>query len=314
MPSFNPTFCFNKKRPQLGDLTPYLVLFMLILLTACSPVKSSLTVQLIWNGKPLSCNDALLGPWHLAQIQFYLSNFSLNEQAITLKTAPSLDTLSHQQQNLVLLGGDCQGDDNWTIHFDDTLEPGLISFELGVPFKLNHGHPLKALPPLNQSDMFWTWQQGHKFLRLDLNKIDHYQPKIDEKQVSEKPPSTSKQTGWQFHLGSIGCQSANVMRAPSQTCRYPNRVKVALAYQGEQTLLLDLAPLLAPVLNDAKLSQQSCMSDQHSLSCQPLFEALGINSRPEPDLTLNSLDNNQANDNKTNDDKSTNNKKMWRFN
>jgi uncharacterized repeat protein (TIGR04052 family) len=302
---------FRRLKKSLALRPAHLWIWPLVcLLVACSDGSEALSAQnkslrvvLMWHDKTVTCNDPLLAPWHLAQLQFYLSNFTLNDQPITLKTDADLETLSHQQKNLLLLGGDCQGKGNWTIDFEKPLIPGLMSFELGVPFKLNHGNPLKALPPLNQSDMFWTWQQGHKFLRLDLNKTNQPNSAVSANQTTASIPLASLQTGWQFHLGSIGCQSASVMRAPLKACHYPNRAKVELAYQGEQKLILDLAPLLTTVLNDDKLSQQACMSDPQSLSCQPLFNALGINSASEAALTLKPLDSDISDT-----------PKMWRFN
>jgi uncharacterized repeat protein (TIGR04052 family) len=82
-----------------------------------------------------------------------------------------------------------------------------IRFTLGVPFEINHANPMTAPAPLNRGDLFWTWQSGYKFLRVDLADV----------------------TGeWSFHLGSTGCVSASALRAPESPCAQPNRVKVEL--------------------------------------------------------------------------------------
>ncbi len=53
----------------------------------------------------------------------------------------------------------------------------------------NHANPAAALAPLNVGSMFWTWQLGYKFLRLDVRRQD------------------SDTSAWSLHLGSEGCQS-----------------------------------------------------------------------------------------------------------
>ena len=40
-----------------------------------------------------------------------------------------------------------------------------------MPWQLNHQNPLTASSPLNISEMFWSWQLGHKFLRFDSNVL-----------------------------------------------------------------------------------------------------------------------------------------------
>ena len=82
-----------------------------------------------------------------------------------------------------------------------------IRFTMGVPFELNHANPMTAAAPLNRGDLFWSWQSGYKFLRVDL-----------------ADPAGE----WSFHLGSTGCVSASAVRAPESPCAQPNRVKVQL--------------------------------------------------------------------------------------
>ena len=82
-----------------------------------------------------------------------------------------------------------------------------IRFTVGVPFELNHVNPMTAAAPLNRGDLFWSWQSGYKFLRVDL---------------------ADAAREWSFHLGSTGCVSASALRAPESPCAQPNRVKVEL--------------------------------------------------------------------------------------
>jgi len=80
-----------------------------------------------------------------------------------------------------------------------------IRFVVGVPFALNHANPLTAAPPLDRTELFWTWQLGYKFLRVELAE--------DGRE-------------WAFHLGSTGCASASALRPPSAECAEPNRIAV----------------------------------------------------------------------------------------
>ena len=82
-----------------------------------------------------------------------------------------------------------------------------IRFTVGVPFELNHANPLRALPPLDRGDLFWTWQTGYKFLRAEF---------------------VLEGTEGAFHLGSTGCSSASALRPPAAPCAQPNRMRVEL--------------------------------------------------------------------------------------
>ena len=241
------------------------MIISLLLLTGCNPKPTILPIKLMWGDQVISCNQTLPGlpQWRLENIQFYLSEFSNNGQVVYLSDEGN-DT---QQKNVALIGSNCQSDGQWQLLFEQALVPGEFSFNLGVPFTLNHQSPLTSKSPLNQSDMFWTWQMGHKFFRLDLAK----------KQIEKRDTDRNLQTGWQFHLGSTGCKSASVMRSPKQACAYPNRPRFTLTYQGETGLVLDLAPLLSDILNKPELTENSCMSDPHTLICKALFPNIGIN-------------------------------------
>ncbi len=83
-------------------------------------------------------------------------------------------------------------------------------FTLGLPFTENHANPLTQPSPLNDSSMFWSWQDGHKFFRVDLRQ-------------KENPEHT-----FSYHLGSVGCVSESAVRPPDKSCTFTNRVNVIL--------------------------------------------------------------------------------------
>lgn len=235
--------------PNCKLLVKFITALPLLLVAACQPKTGTvLQVQLLWQGQPIDCQSSILlggQPWQLQQLQFYLSGFAQQQPLL-------LQPNDHQSPELALLGTDCHAAGRWQLEFASKLQHAPLNFELGVPFLLNHQNPLTAHIPLQQLEMHWAWQNGYKFFRLDL-----------------KGP----QRDWSFHLGSSGCSSASVMRAPAQECTAPHRVKVQLPYQGQSTLTLDLGLLLRDFIPTA---QNSCMADPASFSCQQLLPAIGI--------------------------------------
>lgn len=230
----------------------------LSLVTACSPDNSgtkpsTISLQLFFNGQPLNCQRMLNiagQEWQLQQFQLYLSEFSLNNKTIKLASEPV-----NQQATIALLGTVCDNNDQWQLQFNQSLNDGQLSFLVGVPARLNHQDPLRAAAPLNQSDMFWSWQSGYKYLRLELGAADQQ---------------------WALHLGATGCHSASALRPPTAPCTSPNLARIQVNYKVGQQLQFDLAP----VISDITLSADNhCMADPNRLSCQQLLPRLGINSQ-----------------------------------
>lgn len=224
-----------------------LILSTIGLLSCQKQQANSLDVQLVWQGKPLNCEQVLpIGDWKIEQLQFYLADFQLDGQPQALLAN------DWQNQHIALLGTDCHSAGQWQVQLREPLQSGELRFTLGVPEHLNHQNPLTATSPLQQSDMHWSWQNGYKFFRLDLQEAT---------------------SGWSMHLGATGCSAASVMRAPSAPCLAPNRPQVVINYQQGAKLSLDLAPLFAGFTPAA---DNSCMSDPHQQSCQQLLPVFGI--------------------------------------
>ena len=126
-----------------------------------------------------------------------------------------------------------------------------VEFELGVPFELNHANPLTAAAPLNVASMFWTWQTGYKFLRLDIG------------------------TDWSFHLGSTGCVSASAVRPP-QSCRRPNMatIRVPVEAAARSVVTVDLDALLAGI--DIGGADNCAAAYGERAPCRQLLGRLGL--------------------------------------
>ena len=133
-----------------------------------------------------------------------------------------------------------------------------VEFLLGIPFAHNHGNPLVAAPPLNVASMFWTWQSGYKFLRIDI--------------ANE----------WSFHLGSTGCVSASAVRPPEEPCRQPNAARIRLASDTPHagTIVVDLDALLAHIDTAGEDNCMEAFADRDA--CRGLLANLGM----DPDTGL----------------------------
>ena len=135
-----------------------------------------------------------------------------------------------------------------------------VSATIGVPFELNH-EDVSALPsPLNLPSMFWSWQGGRKFFRLD-GKL-------------------ASGSGLRIHLGSTGCMGE---QGDISECLKPNRARFELSGNDPTRHLimlhvdalfdsLDLTPAM-----DTPDASVICMSGPDTPSCDPIFESLGVN-------------------------------------
>ncbi len=138
--------------------------------------------------------------------------------------------------------------------------PTALRFTLGVPFALDHADATTAAPPLASSAMFWTWEAGYKFLRLEGK-------------------TTGLSQGFNVHLGSMGCQpgvGANTVAS----CDFENLASVTLpAFSPEHdTVAVDLAALVASsdLQTNTPNTPVLCMSTPDDPDCAPIFAALGL--------------------------------------
>lgn len=232
---------------------------ILLICIGCSEKKTSSVIVFspVFNTHPIECNKAIdiqETAWFVSQLQFFVSNIELqNSQGQWHK--PTFEITPEQTENVALIGNACQGSEagNWQLKFANNInfdDVNAIRFSLGVPFEQNHLNPLTQASPLNVSSMFWVWQTGHKFARIEMN---------------------SEFDDWLFHLGSTGCKSPSVMRSPSDACLYPNLYTMELALTDTNEIVFDLANLLG----DLKLSMEtSCQSEHDNAACQQLFSHL----------------------------------------
>ena len=176
-----------------------------------------------------------------------------------------------------------------------------LQFTLGVPEQLNHDDAAIAPSPLNLTSMWWNWQGGYKFLRVDLeteqaiasvsstshsqainhrhNKQEHHNhgQHHDGKHQGHQNASSNS---YLIHLGSTGCSDS--ASSSLFDCINPNRVNVVLEdFDTENNVVIaDLGQLLAQ--SDLSTNQANtpngCMSSPEDGDCMPIMESLSLSS------------------------------------
>lgn len=134
-----------------------------------------------------------------------------------------------------------------------------VRFRVGVPEARNHLDAATAPSPLNLTAMFWGWQAGYRFLRVE--------------------GATRGQPGWRLHVGATNC-SGNATEG-TRTCAERNEAVIALDdFDPElDVIVADLASLLATSDVDGDGGgSPGCESRADDPECAVLFEALGIGS------------------------------------
>lgn len=176
-----------------------------------------------------------------------------------------------------------------------------LQFTLGVPKTLNHDDAAISPSPLNLTSLWWNWQGGYKFLRVDIeteqaisnvsstnhNQTTHSQGGHGNVQVNQQTTdgnhqghqNTSSNT-YLIHLGSTGC--ADSAQSNLFGCTNPNRANVTLEdFDSEKNIVIaDLAKLLAQ--SDLSTNQANtpngCMSSPEDDDCAPIMESLSLSA------------------------------------
>lgn len=158
--------------------------------------------------------------------------------------------------------GDCS---NGTVETHATLTGNAegrhyaaIAFTLGLPFPLNHRDATAQAKPFSSSGMFWSWNAGYKFL-----KVDGF--------------TTGLAMGHNVHVGSTGCMAG---AAPNsvERCAAENRVRVRLdGFAANSTIVFDVAKLFeGSDLDTNQIGAPGCMSGATDTDCAPIFSRLGL--------------------------------------
>ncbi|NVB37491.1 metallo-mystery pair system four-Cys motif protein [Pseudenhygromyxa sp. WMMC2535] len=227
-------------------------------------------------GEPAACGTTYEGVGSSASaveiqdLRFFVSEIELldaegSATALTLEQ----DGL-WQYENIALLDfedGTSACADAGTTEINDTVVGTVpegdyvgLRFVLGVPFEYNHLDVDLAPSPLNVASMFWAWQSGYKFARVDLRVGD-------------------EGDAWFWHQGSTGCESGASEEAPSDACARSNRLSVEFADfdPASQRVVFDVGALLSNIdLTTDGGGAPGCMSGVDDPECTPLFTELGL--------------------------------------
>lgn len=139
-----------------------------------------------------------------------------------------------------------------------------VAFTVGVPFEQNHQDPTLAPAPMNTTAMFWNWQGGYKFVRIDM---------VPTERKADGPK------GWFLHLGSTLCDAASKTSAPT-ACQNPNRLDIRLEGfdPARNVVVIDPAPVVAgaDLRVNAPETSPGCMSFLQDADCMTVMARLGL--------------------------------------
>ncbi|VUD53363.1 hypothetical protein TDB9533_01819 [Thalassocella blandensis] len=217
------------RKPYLIQLIRTLFVTSLLLATSACSKNTAQPITIYFSAaEKSSANPA---SFTLRQFKFYLHNVFLIDKQGKFIPARLNDSPPWQQSTGALIKLDQQGEQSnsqITVQPETSVSPDEIAgiqFTLGLDFSTNHQNPLTAVSPFNVGSMYWSWQLGYKFMRLDFSLEDRH---------------------FNFHLGSTGCQSASPMRPPTDHCERPNLSTIQLLDFNPTTqhIQLDLSALL----------------------------------------------------------------------
>lgn len=153
---------------------------------------------------------------------------------------------------------------------DDTGAIVGLRFRLGVPPDLNHLNVSVQPSPLNLSAMFWGWQAGFKYLRVEGR-------------------STGQPAGLYVHVGATDCTGSTT---DGFSCGNPNLGEIELdGFDPDANVVIaDLAGLFAGVDVDADGGgAPGCMADVTDPECPPIFDAIGIDGAEQTFFRVGTL-------------------------
>lgn len=135
-----------------------------------------------------------------------------------------------------------------------------LEFQIGVPFERNHSDLASQPSPLSVTRMFWSWNAGHKFVRLDGR--------------------TTTNKNWVLHLGSTGCAPSGTASAPPTECAQRNAVTMRFdnVDLARDVIVADVAALYreSNLEDNQPQTAAGCMSGPSDRDCGPIFKALGL--------------------------------------
>lgn len=226
------------------------------------------------DGTPFACGatypglGATAADFVAADFRMYLSNIRLLD-AGGAETPLTLDVDDFQTADGVALldfeNGAAGCDDGTTAThttITGTAPAGSytgVRFTIGLPDDLNHIDANTATSPLNLIPMWWAWQFGFKFIKID---------------------GAVAGDGFFLHVGSTGCPGDDFEQPPTSPCADPNRIEIELTGLdlATDTIVVDPAPVYADVdlATNTVDTAPGCMSFPGDPECDTIFPKLGL--------------------------------------
>lgn len=260
--------------------------------TAQAKTKVAIPLAAEIGGKPFSCGETFAGLGSpAAEVQAVDFRLFVSDAA-PVKADGSLQPIAQDQDGQWQLDGlalldfkdgspaRANGTEGTNTTLRGTVPEGDdtgLSFAIGVPFAQNHVDPTVSAAPLTTTPMFWTWQAGFKFLRIDL--VPTAMTEMAGMATAEPGAGHGDAKGWFLHLGSSMCDAASKTDAP-KSCASENRMAIRLDGfdAATSTVVIDPAPVLAAtdLLVNAPETSPGCMSFPGDGDCVPVMARLGL--------------------------------------
>jgi uncharacterized repeat protein (TIGR04052 family) len=243
-------------------------------ITPAGPIDVAIAFDAAVNGTAFACGQSYAGVGTggtmitPVDFRFYVHDVALiDANGATVPVELDQDG-QWQRENLALLdfedgSGPCV---NGTAAVNTTVrgtapagEYTGVQFVLGVPESLNHADQTTATAPLDLTALFWSWNAGYKFAR-----IDH---------TSDAQPE-----GWFVHLGSTGCSPSGDPTVPATSCANQHRptVRFNTFDQDLNEIVADYGAILAGVDVSVNAGPRGCMSFPGDPQCPTVMNAFGL--------------------------------------
>ncbi len=143
-----------------------------------------------------------------------------------------------------------------------------IEFKVGVPFFLNHLQATTATAPLNVTAMYWAWNSGYKFAKVEYSSND------------------TNSSANRFHLGSGTCSGNSA--GPVNACGQPNLPTISITKTSgnfnpsTDKIVLDLGTMFngadgKTLTTGSDTAIRTCMAGNTNANCQPIISNIGVN-------------------------------------
>ena len=275
---------------------------------ATNTQEVSIRFQSMVGSQPFSCNESYMLGTPASRVapldfRFYVSDVALIDEKGNAVPLMLKQDGRWQYKTVALLdfenkSGKCA---NGTVETNDRLVGTVparkykgLKFTVGVPSNLNHADATLAPSPLNLTSLWWNWQFGYKFARIDLsnqNQKGLIPTRSKHQENSTHEHGDERNIGFAIHLGSTGCEMAKNVQSPA-SCSNANTSTITLSkfVPNQNVVVADLAALLAKTnlsTNQPKTAP-GCMSEPKDSDCVGIMAALGIpfNNTPSANQTF----------------------------